>query len=272
MDATHARSQDDARTLRVAGLLPPRPRGSRREQARGLLEAMEAALGREGMAFRHVVRTWFHLDDILDWYGEFNEVRSAFFRERGVFDGVVPASTGVGIGNPAGAALVGGFLAVAPRGDRVRVRAVPSPLQCPALDYRSAFSRAVEVEWPGRRRLYVSGTASIGPGGETVRRGDPDGQVAKAMEVVEAILRSRGMTWHHVAHAVAYFVDLGDVPRLEAWRRAHRLPALDVTVVRATICRDDLLFELELEAECAAPAPRAPALARVPRLSRGGPR
>ena len=33
--------------------------------------------------------------------------------------------------------------------------AVPSPLQCPAPDYHSSFSRAVEIRYPGRRHLNL---------------------------------------------------------------------------------------------------------------------
>ena len=66
--------------------------------------------------------------------------------------------------------------------------AVPSPLQCPALDYGSSFSRAVELVAGDHRRLFVSGTASISPEGHTLHVGDVDAQVARTMEVVEAML------------------------------------------------------------------------------------
>ncbi len=245
----------DARTLSLAGVLPPDASRPRAEQARDVLLRMESALREAGMDFTHVVRTWFHLDDILAWYGEFNAVRNAFFEERGVFGGVVPASTGVGISPPGGAALVGGFFAVRPLSDRVRVLAVPSPLQCPAIDYRSAFSRAVEVQVPPRRHLYVSGTASIAPDGASVGDGDVDGQIRLTMDVVAAILRSRGMDWEDVTRAIAYFKDPRDAPRLEAYGRAHGLLGLRAAPVPATICREELLFEIELDAVSFRPAP-----------------
>jgi enamine deaminase RidA (YjgF/YER057c/UK114 family) len=210
---------------------------------------MEAALQDEGMTFAHVVRTWFYIDAILAWYDDFNAVRNAFFEDRHIFAGVVPASTGVGIANPHGVALVGSLLAVKPLTAAAKVTAVPSPLQCPAPNYRSAFSRAVEVRLAGQRHLYVSGTASIAPGGESQHHGDRDAQIERTMQVVAAILESRGMSWADTTHAVAYFRSLQDEPRFTAWRRAHGLGALPVTAVEATICRDELLFELELEAQ-----------------------
>ncbi len=245
----------DARTLSLAGVLPADPSRPRAEQARSVLLRMQAALRDAGMDFTHVVRTWFHLDDILAWYGEFNSVRNAFFEERGVFGGVVPASTGVGIAPPGGAALVGGFFAVRPVSDRVRVLAVPSPLQCPAVDYRSAFSRAVEVGVPPRRHLYVSGTAAIAPGGASACEGDLDGQIRLTLDVVEAILASRGMAWHDVTRAIGYFKCVGDLPRLAAHCRERGPSGLSAAPVHATICREELLFELEADAVSSRPAP-----------------
>lgn len=248
MRSTFPSGTADAQSLSRTGLFPADATRSRAEQTRSVLSGIESALAGAGMDFRHVVRTWFHLDHILDWYGEFNAVRTAFFRERGVFGGVVPASTGVGIANAEGAALVGGFLAVKPVSERARVHAVASPLQCPALDYDSSFSRAVEVDVPGRRHLFVSGTASIDPAGASVCRGDLDGQIGLSMDVVEAILASRALSWRDTVSAVGYFVDAKGAGRLDAYRRARGLEELRIEPVEATICRDDLLFEIELEA------------------------
>jgi enamine deaminase RidA (YjgF/YER057c/UK114 family) len=255
-------SAAEARVVSLAGLLPSDSRQSRAAQARSVLERMEAALRREGMTFANVVRTWFHLDDILGWYGEFNSVRTAFFRERDVFGGMVPASTGVGLANSNGAAIVGGVLALDPRSAGVTVRAVPSPLQCQALDYHSAFSRAAEVQWPGQRHLYISGTASIDAAGASVRVGDLDGQIAWTMDVVDALLRSRQMTWRDVTPpAVAYFVNLEGARRLEAYCRSRNLLDLAVTPVRATMCRKELLFEIELDAVSSRGGPDSASLA-----------
>lgn len=53
------------------------------------------------MDFSHVIRTWFYNNRLLDWYEEFNRARDTFFESRGVFDRLVPASTGLvpAIGN-----------------------------------------------------------------------------------------------------------------------------------------------------------------------------
>lgn len=239
---------DDARVCLLGDLRPVDPRASREAQAESTWARIEALLGAVRMDLSHLVRTWFYVDRILEWYADFNRVRTALFEARGIFQGLVPASTGVGAGNPQGAALVAAALAVAPRHPGVRISAVPSPLQGPAPAYGSAFSRAVEVDLPGQRRLYVSGTASIEPAGATAHAGDTRRQIERSLEVMEAILDSRGMRWHDVVRAVAYFKHPEDAP---AWREccaARGIPPLPTAIVHSAICRDDLLFEIEADA------------------------
>jgi len=84
----------------LTGLLPGGTPPPARAQSRSVLERMETALQRKGMTFAHVVRTWFYLDRMLEWYGEFNTARSGFFNERNVFAGVLPASNGHRTGQP----------------------------------------------------------------------------------------------------------------------------------------------------------------------------
>jgi enamine deaminase RidA (YjgF/YER057c/UK114 family) len=229
--------------LRAADIVSSRP-----QQARETFEQMEAALAYAGMDFSNVVRTWLYIDKILSWYDEFNKVRTNFFTERRVFDGIVPASTGIGAGNCAGVALVGEVFALRAKKQNIEVCTVPSPLQCPAPEYNSSFSRAVEVALPDHRRLYVSGTASIEPSGKTAHIGDPAKQISLTMDVVAAILQSRRMTWADVSRAIAYFRDIKDVPLFDEYCKKNRLPALPVATAHGDICRNDLLFEIEVDA------------------------
>jgi enamine deaminase RidA (YjgF/YER057c/UK114 family) len=237
-----------ARYVLLGDLRPEDPARPREEQASRTFAIMEEALRLAGLDFSHVVRTWFFLDDILAWYDGFNRVRTGFFRDRRVFDGLVPASTGVGCPNVARTAVVAEAIAIRPKDPRVRIEPVPSPLQCPALEYGSSFSRAVEVAVPGLRRVLVSGTASIEPGGKTAHVGDVDAQTDLTMRVVGAILESRGLGWADVCRGIAYFKRPADSPALARWCAARGVPTLPVVVTKADICRDDLLFEIEMDA------------------------
>ena len=233
-----------ARHCRLGGLHPVAAGAGPAEEAQVTFELLAAALREAGMTFANVARTWFYLDHILNWYGEFNQVRDKFFRDHKVFDSLVPASTGIGSANGGGRALVAGAYAVTGG----QLTAVPSPLQCPALQYGSSFSRAVEWQMPEHRRLWVSGTASIAPAGQTVHVGDVAGQIDLTMQVVAAILESRGLGWGAVSRAIAYVRAETTAQRFQEYQGAHGLTNLPVVTTENVICRDDLLFEIEVDA------------------------
>jgi enamine deaminase RidA (YjgF/YER057c/UK114 family) len=240
---------DGLHYCRLGGLVPEDVSGSRADQTQAVFDLMVRALGSVGMRFAHVARTWFYNHDMLEWYDTFNDVRTSFFCENAVFDGLVPASTGIGGGNHAGAVLTAGLLAVkAQAGCHAAPFAVPSPLQCPALNYGSSFSRGVEFTAGGMRRLYISGTASIEPGGLSVHIGDTRAQILLTLEVVEAILASRNMRWEDVSRAIAYFAHAAEAPLLDECCAERGIPPMPVLYASTDICRDDLLFEIELDA------------------------
>ena len=217
-------------------------------QARDVFETIDSAIRLAGMSFHQVVRTWLYIDRILSWYSEFNRIRSAFLAEQGVPEESAPASTGVGMSNPMGVGLVANVLAIEPKHENVLVRTVESPLQCPAPTYGSSFSRAMEVIMSDHRRMYVSGTASIESGGATVHPGEVERQIEYTMEAIQGILESRGMSWADTSRATAYFKNSNDIPLLSNYCVSHGLPPLPVAMAHGDICRDDLLFELELDA------------------------
>ena len=235
------------RFIRLGGLTAIRTRQIPQQQTREVLEQMDEALQTAGMDFSTVIRTWFYNQNITSWYSEFNLVRDKFFQERNVFDRLVPASTAVGKHKNAKAALVGGALAVQGKKD-LRAFALTSPLQGPAFEYGSSFSRAIELALPDHMRLYVSGTASIEPNGKTVYLNDTPGQVRRSMEVTDAILKSRGMDWSDITRAIAYFKHADEAVLLSEYCQTNELPPFPLIVTESDICRDNLLFEIEVDA------------------------
>ena len=248
----YAYADADAAYCHLTGILPADTKGSRAAQTEDCLQQLEQALAGAGMEFRDVVRTWFFLDDLLDWYGDFNRVRNAFFAARGIFDGLIPASTGIGARNHAGAAIAANVLAMRPKHAGVRIEAVPSPLQCPAPDYRSAFSRAVEIAFPSHRQLLISGTASIAADGTSLHAGDMARQIDRTLDVVEAILHSRRMDWGDVTRGILYTCADGEPSLFAETCRRRRIPRLPLmTANDVAICRPELIFEIELDAVAA---------------------
>lgn len=226
---------------------------SKPDQARQTYENMEAALGQAGMNMAHVVRTWLFLDDILSWYGPLNTVRTEFYQQRGMFDRLVPASTGVSGKNAVGAAMAAGTWAVERLNGTFTAHEVASPKQCAATQYGSSFSRAVELITPAFRHLTISGTASIEPGGKSVGD-DIETQIDLTMEVMRAILVSRGMDYSDASRVTAYFKHPQDVKHFDSWRKQNGLQDWPIVCTEADICRDELLFEIELDALVASTA------------------
>jgi enamine deaminase RidA (YjgF/YER057c/UK114 family) len=239
---------EHARYCRLRGILPADLKASRTVQTHSAFQIMEAALEKNGFHFTDTVRTWIYLDQLLDWYGDFNRVRTDFFEEKDIFSHMVPASTGIGAANPFGAAIVMDVLAVQPKTDRLKIKAVDSPLQNPALDYKSSFSRAVELDLPTHRNLLISGTASIDPSGKTVHLDDPEKQIRLTMEVIKAILVSRDMDWNDLFRGIAYFKDMDYLPIYRRIADELGIPRFPLAVSHADVCRDDLLFEIEVDA------------------------
>lgn len=240
----------DARHCLLGGLGPVALSLEPRAQVQQMFGNLELALDFAGFELSDVVRTWFYNDDILAWYPEFNRVRSAHYAGVKWRTGSLPASTGIGARNAAGAAVQLALWATKPlKATRLScAQEVGSPLQCPAPAYGSSFSRAMEIDAGGRRLLFVSGTASIHPGGATAWVGDAKRQVDLTMEVVGAILQSRGMDFRDVARAIAYVRKAEDEPHFSAWLAARELQTMPVVVTQNVVCRDDLLFEIEVDA------------------------
>jgi enamine deaminase RidA (YjgF/YER057c/UK114 family) len=96
--------------------------------------------------------------------------------------------------------------------------------------------------------LLVSGTASIARDGKTEHIGDARAQIERSMQVMAAILESRRMTFADTAFATAFFKRPADAPLFADWLARHGLQSMPVVCTGCDICRDNLLFEIELEA------------------------
>jgi enamine deaminase RidA (YjgF/YER057c/UK114 family) len=141
----HLLETDEAKSVFVTGLRSSNPSASRGVQTEELFQKLDFLLGTVGMSAGNLVRTWFFNDDILDWYEEFNRMRSAFYSAQSV--SIWPASTCVGCASTS--TIIADFIAIQPKEGRVTIQKIPSPLQGEASDYGSDFSRALLVRQAG---------------------------------------------------------------------------------------------------------------------------
>ena len=208
-----------------------------------MFEQAGRLLAAAGLGFHDVVRTWIRVRDIDRDYDALNRGRRAFFAAAGI--DTPPASTGIG-GGPAatehGFSL--GLVAVRSNAGPVReVMTTPTLNEAPV--YGADFVRGLNVAEANKVALHVSGTASVDEAGRTAHPGDFDAQADRMLLNIATLLERQGATVADVASAVTYLKHAEDAPRLRAKLRAAGIDAPN-TIVRADVCRPELLCEMEL--------------------------
>ncbi len=239
--------EDEHTKYYMLNLLPDDGQVSEYDQANNIFEKSHKILQSLGANFSDTIRTWLFARDILSWYGDLNKARNLFFEHHNIYNKLIPASTGIGVVNAHNKALVANILAIEAKTSKVTAKTVNSPLQGRATEYKSSFSRAVKLVTPDNDKLYISGTASIDKKGNTVFIDDTSAQIKMTMEVVKAILNEANMDWEDAVSSLAYFKHRRDFGLFDDYCRGAGIKLPHVKV-QADICRDDLLFELELDA------------------------
>jgi enamine deaminase RidA (YjgF/YER057c/UK114 family) len=115
----------------------------------------------------------------------------------------------------------------------------------------SSFSRGIRLDLNGIAILLISGTASVGPNGETLHVGDFRAQTRRAFQNIADLLASEGATWKDVVRTTCYLRDIDrDYVAFNEERTAfYKAQGIDPlpasTGVQAKLCRPDLLVEVE---------------------------
>lgn len=196
--------------------------------------------------YPRLLRVWNYLDDIhgaqagLERYRHFCVGRDEAFARHGMGEADLPAASAVGARTPG---LLVTFLAAPVAGMQVE-----NPRQRSAFHYPRRygprpprFSRAT-LRGEGRgRTLLLSGTASI-VGHRSLHPGDVDAQVEETLRNLERLGAQIDGPW--VPRALrAYVREPEAAPRLQ--RRIERWAKLTPLVLRADVCRRELLVEVE---------------------------
>jgi 2-iminobutanoate/2-iminopropanoate deaminase len=122
-----------------------------------------------------------------------------------------------------------------------------------AYDYArpSSFSRGIRLDFGAIAVLLISGTASVGPNGETLHVGNFRAQTRQTFSNITALLASEGATWKDVVRTTCYLRDIDrDYAEFNEERTAfYESQGLDPlpasTGIQAKLCRPDLLVEIE---------------------------
>ncbi len=223
--------------------------GAAAGEARAMFDLAGEVLRCQGGDMHCVARTWLWLDDICAWYGDFNSVRTDFFRQQGLVAEAgrrvrLPASTGIGVGNSAGGPCAMDLLALPGGSERIRLLESAGE-QNSAFAYGSAFSRAAIAAMPAGAALLVSGTAAIDSQGRTEHVGQIELQIEATISHLRALLADAGCGDDQVLTALVY-CRTAEVEQIfrERWSGLG-WPCISMI---AEVCRPDLEFEIELMA------------------------
>lgn len=224
-------------------------------QATAMIERAQGMLKAAGASYGDVQRTWIYLSNILDWYNEFNLARNHAYGELGLMPQsgdtrpvafALPASTGIQGDNPLAAACVMDVLAQAGApAARMPVRRMTNLRQKDAFRYGAAFSRGVAIHEKDYTQIQISGTAAIDESGVSLFPNDMRGQVERTLDNIQALLAQEDATLHDIVSATVFLKRASDeivVRQILAERGLMDFPGI---CVRADVCRDDLLFEVD---------------------------
>ena len=264
-------SYDGVRWIYCGGIAPLTAEGAY-AQTCDALDQMRQTLGRAGVGFEHVVRTWFYLGGITgrersgERYQELNRARSDLYgdirfcsalRPLAAGQRIYPASTGIGM---AGSGLVLSCLALETRREDILLQPLENPQQTPAYDYGAQysaqspkFSRAMALVLGDYVTTWVSGTASI-VNSETCHPGDLEKQTEQTIDNIERLIAADNLAAHGIKDAGAGLHDLAKIrvylKRPEDWLKCQaicqrRFGSVPAVYAVADVCRPDLLVEIE---------------------------
>ena len=227
----------------------------RKLQVRQLLDRVDRILRQQGGTYRDVVRTWFYLADILDWYGDFNVARSEKYGEFGIMPGgaqdslLLPASTGICGDTASGTAATMDLLAViAAPAARPAVTQLTNRGQLDALRYGAAFSRGALIRGKAGTILQLSGTAAIDEQGKSLFPANICGQINCTLDKIAGLMGQVGACLGDIAAATVFVKRPEYAAVFNEIAAARGLEGLPAVCVVADICRKELLFEMDAEA------------------------
>lgn len=212
-----------------------------------ILSAADASLrGLGGTLAGNCVRTWFYVRDIDVDYRGMAEGRNRVFERCGLTSSThFIASTGIGgaSADPAVRVLFDAYSVIGLGDDAVKYISVPERMN-PTHEYGVAFERASTVDYPDRRHLFVSGTASIDHHGEIVCEGDVAGQTRRMIGNVDALLEKAGFSRDDIGYCFVYLRDMADYETVDSII-AREFPDTPYVILLARVCRPGWLVEME---------------------------
>lgn len=233
------------------------PMRSAHDQTREAFDGYLRILGEHRASLSHdVIRTWLFVQGIDQHYQGMVTARRELFERHGLTNTThFIASTGIEgrSFDHRRLVLLDAYAIAGVESGQVRHLTALGHLG-PTSEYGVTFERGTRVAHGDRAHVFISGTASIDPKGNTLHVGDLEGQTRRAFENVTALLADAGGGAADIAQMLVYLRDPADRPFVERYLRQF-YPDIPAIVLRAPVCRPSWLVEVE----CVAITPNADA-------------
>ena len=220
-------------------------------QTVSLLGELSSGLEAQGMTLEsNCMRTWLFVQDIDENYRSVVDGRNYVFDRHGLTpDTHFISSTGIEgrTENPRNKVMLDA-VAVSGKGVAVKYLHGASHLNRTS-EYGVRFERGTLVEYPDRRHVFISGTASIDNMGRILYEGNVERQTERMIENVETLLSEAGCGFGEVGAMIIYLRDIADYAVVNEIFNA-RYPDCPRVIVQAPVCRPGWLVEMECIAIC----------------------
>jgi len=215
-------------------------------QTVSLLDELSAGLESQGLTLEtNCMRTWLFVQNIDVNYKGVVDGRNTVFDRHGLTpDTHFIASTGIE-GRTANHDNKVMLDAVAVSGPGVLVKYLNGESHLNRTSqYGVRFERGTRIEYPDRRHVYISGTASIDNKGKILYERDIVSQTNRMIENVQVLLEEAGCGFPQVGSMIVYLRDAADYNVVKKIFDT-RFPDCPRVIVQAPVCRPGWLVEME---------------------------
>ena len=215
-------------------------------QTVALLEELSSGLEAQGLTLeKDCMRTWLFVQNIdVNYKGVVDGRNTVFDRHGLTADTHFIASTGIeGRTERHDNKVMLDAVSVSGEGVKASFLYGASHLNRTS-EYGVRFERGTVVEYPDRRHVYISGTASIDNKGRILHEGDIVRQTERMIENVEVLLAEAGCGFSEVGSMIVYLRDTADYAVVKNILD-KRFPDCPRVIVQAPVCRPGWLVEME---------------------------
>lgn len=219
----------------------------------GVFMYLDKCLRTNSLSSDSIVRTWFYVRSIEEYYPKFNEERRHFFDRNNITysnqASNLPSSTCIGALVSENELIHSDMYCLRQTKNTFKVGRMYNQNQNEAngttYKFQPTFARATEIIGPEHIEIQVSGTASINDKGESIHLNNPYDQIQTTIKHVEHLLGQHSMKFEDLIQSTCFFKNKDYYDDFVKVLKDMKIPMFSSTFVVGDVCRDELLFELD---------------------------